>query len=67
MLSVPKIPYQSISKNQIHKFLVGRINDGKESTGVGAPLSRVIFDSLEQKELIRMAPALIDYFMVSDD
>jgi len=38
---------------------VDRINDGKEdlvfmSTGVGAPLSRVIFDSLGQKELIRM-------------
>jgi len=37
------------------------------STGVGAPLSRVIFDSLGQKELIRMAPVLIAYIRVSDN
>jgi len=52
---------------------VDRINDGKEDlicmTVVGPPLSsrRVIFDSLGQKELIRMAPKLIRYFRVSDD
>jgi len=54
---------------------VDRINDGEEAlicmtvrgTGVGVSLSRVIFDSLGQKELIRMAPNLIRYFSVSDD